>query len=203
MKSFKDYLTESKKVYKFKIKVGGSCPKNCAEQIKAALAQFQVESCGAGKSVPIQEHHAEFPEHKNIEMTIFEVTTCYPATSLQIRNKVAEALNIAHSLVKVKTPADEKEHAINHAHDNPTGEALLGKPYESSNNSSMYGEQYVMNFLKELSKDKKTGHEVEGSNSELFPKTGKAKIQTEESVKEKASRSPVAKRPEDVAKKVF
>ena len=61
-----------------------------------------------------------------------------------------------------------------------------------------------MSFLKELSKeDRKLGKEVEGSNEKLFPKTGKVKTQTEESIKEKASHSPVAKRPEDVVKKVF
>jgi len=204
MKSFKEYLTESKKTYEFKVKIGGTCPKNCAEQVKAALAQFHVESCSAGKGVPIQEHHAEFPEHKNIEMTIFEVCTSYPATSLQIRDKVAEALNIAHSLVKVKTPADEKEHAINHAHDHKSGKATLGTDYEASNHQDLVGEKHMMSFLKELSKeDRKLGKEVEGSNEKLFPKTGKVKTQTEESIKEKASHSPVAKRPEDVVKKVF
>jgi len=174
MKSFKEYLTESKKTYEFKVKVGGACPKNCAEQIKAALAQFNVESCSAGKGVPIQEHHAEFPEHKNIEMTIFEVTTSYPATSVQIRSKVAEALNIANSLVKVKTPAEEKEHAINHAHDQASGESLLEKPYEESNHQNLVGEKHMMSFLKELNKeDKKTGKAVEGANEKMFPKTSK------------------------------
>jgi hypothetical protein len=174
MKSFTEYLTESKKVYEFKVKVGGTCPKNCAEQVRAALAQFKVESCSAGKSTPIQEHHAEFPEHKNIEMTVFEVCTSYPATSLQVRNKVAEALNIANSLVIVKTPADEKEHAINHAHDQKSGKAVIGTDYEASNHQELVGEKHMMSFLKELNKqDKKTGKAVEGVNEKLFPKASK------------------------------
>jgi hypothetical protein len=204
MKSFKEYLTESKKVYEFKIKIGGTCPKNCAEKIKSALAQFKVESCSAGKSTPIQEQHSEFPEHRNIEMTVFEVCTSYPATSLQIRSKLAEVLNIANDLVKVKTPADEKEHAINHAHDHKSGEAVLGKDYEASNHQDLVGEKHMMSFLKELSKEeRKLGKEVEDANDKLFPKTGKVKTQTLESNKENASHSPVAKRPEDVVKKVF
>ena len=55
MKSFKEYLTESKRVYEFKVKIAGNCPKDCASQIKTALSQFHVESCSAGKSTPIQE----------------------------------------------------------------------------------------------------------------------------------------------------
>jgi dissimilatory sulfite reductase (desulfoviridin) alpha/beta subunit len=34
MKSFKDYLTESKKTYDFKVKIAGDCPKDCVKKIK-------------------------------------------------------------------------------------------------------------------------------------------------------------------------
>ena len=107
-------------------------------------------------------------------MTVFEVCTSYPATSAQIRSKVAEALNIANSLVKVKTPADEKEHGINHANDHKSGESLLEKDYEASNHQNLVGEKHMMSFLKELGKeDKKTGKAVEGANEKLFPKQAK------------------------------
>jgi hypothetical protein len=174
MKSFKEYLTESKKVYEFKVKIAGECPKDGQAQIKAALAEFHVAEVSAARRTPIQERHSEFPEHKNIQMTIFDVTTTYPANSMQVRERVASGLGMAQANVKVKTIGEEAEHVINHQHDEQTHEAILGTDYEDSNNSDMYGEKYNMRFLKELSKtDNKTGKEVEGVNEKLFPKTSK------------------------------
>ena len=74
MKSFTEYLTESKKVYEFKIKVAGECPKDCASQVKKALAQYKVEKCSAGKSTPIQETQEEFP---GLEISHFKYTETF------------------------------------------------------------------------------------------------------------------------------
>lgn len=168
MKSFKDYLTESKKVYEFKVKIAGDCPEDCSAQIKGALAQFHVATVSSGKRTPIQERHSEFPEHKNVNMTIFDVKTDYPATSLQVKDLVASSLGLAGSCVKVQNMAEEKEHAINHANDKRTGEAIVGTEYEPSNNQDLVGDEYAMSFLKELNKDKHQGTQVKGYNDELL-----------------------------------
>jgi hypothetical protein len=168
MKSFKEYLTESKKVYEFKIKIAGDCPKDCAAQMKLALAQFHVQSCSAGKGTPIQERQSEFPEHKNVGMTIFDVCTSYPATTLQIRDMVAERLGIAQANVKVRNLAEEKEYEINHANDKRSGKALIGTDFESTDNQDLVGEEYKMNFLKELNKTKNQGTQVKGFNDEIL-----------------------------------
>ena len=54
MKSFKEYLTESKKVYSFKVKVAGEVPEKFQEGLKTRLGR-----CGAIKvdkltTTPIQ-----------------------------------------------------------------------------------------------------------------------------------------------------
>jgi hypothetical protein len=168
MKSFKEYLTESKKVYEFKVKIAGECPKDCQAQIKGALAEFHVASVSAARRTPIQERHNEFPEHKNISMTIFDVTLNYPANSMQVRERVASGLGMAQANVKVKTLGEEAEHVINHQHDERTHEAIVGTDYEPSDNSSMYGEKYNMNFLKELNKEHHHGTQVKGINDKLL-----------------------------------
>jgi len=168
MKSFKDYLTESKKIYEFKVKIAGDCPKDCSAQLKAALAQFHVSSVSAGKSTPIQERQSEFPEHKNVGMTIFDVCTDYPATSLQLQDMVAAHLGVAHANVKVKSVAEEREHEINHAHDQRSGQALVGTDYEPSDNQDLVGEKHKMNFLKELGKERHQGTQVKGYNDEIL-----------------------------------
>ena len=190
MKSFKEYLTESKKVYEFKVKIAGDCPEDCSAQIKGALAQFHVASVSSGKRTPIQERHSEFPEHKNVSMSVFDVTTNYPATSLQVQDLVASGLGLTHSCVKVKNLAEEKEHEINHANDERSGKALVGTDYEPSNHQALVGEEYKMNFLKELNKDKHQGTEIKGYNDELLadsaPKHSKETPGKQVNVKTKA-----------------
>jgi hypothetical protein len=177
MKSFKEYLTESKKTYEFKVKVAGECPKNCTEQIKKALSQFHVESCGAGRSTPIQEHLVEFPEHKNTSMTVFDVSTTYPANSVQIRSAVASQLGKSESMIKVRNMLEEKEHEINHEHDELSGKAIIGTAYDPSNHQDLVGHAHKENFLKELSKVKHQGTQYKGVNDEILaagaPKTAK------------------------------
>ena len=170
MKSFKEYLTESKKIYEFKVKIAADCPKDTVTKIKAALGEFHVSSVSAGKSVPIQERHSEFPEHKNINMTVFDVTTDYPATNKQIQDKLAAVLSLAHTSVKVKNLEEEKEDEINHQHDRRTGKALVGTVQDPSDNSHLVGEKYMMDFLKELNQEKHTGTQYTGVNDEILAK---------------------------------
>lgn len=168
MKSLKEYITESKKVYEFKIKIAGDCPADCTKRIKAALGKFQVESCSSGKRTPIQETHSDFPEHKNVNVTVFEVTTCYPATSMQIREMVANCLGLTDSCVRVRNVHEEAETALNHANDEKSGEALLNKDYEKDGAQDLVGTNHAMSMLKELGKLKHQGEQYKGVNDKLL-----------------------------------
>ena len=44
MKSFKEYLTESKKTYDFRIKIAGDLPEGADKMMKTALEKFGVEA---------------------------------------------------------------------------------------------------------------------------------------------------------------
>lgn len=180
MKSFKEYLTESKKVYEFKVKIAGECPKDCASKIKQVLAQYKVESVSAGKSTPIQEFQPDFPTLKNVNLTVFEVATSYPANSLQIRSTISDGLGLTPAQVIVRTPGEEAEEAINRAHAEKTGKAVLGTDYEASNHQDVVGEKHLMSFLKELNKEKHGGEQYSGINDELLAtKSPKEKQETQ------------------------
>jgi len=168
MKSFKEYLTEGKKIYEFKVKIAHDCPKDTVAKLKAALGEFHVTSVSAGKSVPIQERHSEFPEHRNINMTVFDVTTDYPATNKQIQDKIAAVLGLSHTSVKVKNIAEEREDEINHANDQRSGKAVVGTDYEDEDHQDLVGEKRKLNFLQELTKEKHIGTQVTGYNDELL-----------------------------------
>lgn len=167
MKSFKEYLTESKKVYEFKIKIADEV-ENAAEKIKQALSKYKVESCSAGKRTPIQETVVDFPEHKNIRVSMFDVSTAYPANSAQVRAAVAEALGLTETCVKVRTPGEESEIALNHEHDEKSGEALLEKDYPAEDNQSTVGEERKMALLRELSKARHELEQYKGVNDQLL-----------------------------------
>jgi hypothetical protein len=191
MKSFKEYLTESKKTYDFKVKVAGDCPENCIDLIKEALDKFDVASCAEAKRTPIQESHADFPDYRNVHVTVYDVCLNYPATSEQVRNFVAEKINKEQSAIRVRTPHDEKEYEINHENDEKSSKALLTADYEKSNNQDLVGEKKIASFLKELSKNKTSGEQYKGVNDKILAK----KVPAEKTVKaEKASatKSPIS-----------
>ena len=84
MKKLNEYLTSSAKQYVYRVKVAGELPKEIYEKFKASLDMFDVDSCTAPKKTPIQSHPVDFPNHKNEEVSIFDVTVNYPANSEQI-----------------------------------------------------------------------------------------------------------------------
>jgi hypothetical protein len=168
MKSYKEYLTESKKIYEFKVKIAGDHPDNAVEQIKGSLSQFHCSKVSKGITTPIQERHSEFPEHKNVGMTIYDVTTDYPATSLQIRDMVATGLGVTHSHVIVRSLAEEAEHDLNHQYDEKTGKALIGTTQEPSNHGDLVNDTYKYNMLKELGKNKHNMTQIRGFNDQIL-----------------------------------
>ena len=181
MKSFKEYLVESKKIYKFKIKVVGDCPKDCAEKIKLALSEYSVASVGTAKTTPISANHKDFPEHKNVAMSVFDATTHYPATSEQILNKVAQGLGMSPGSVKVLNEKEQEEVLLNHANDEATGEAIGGTDYEKVDNQDLVGDKRLT-FLKSLKNEEKL-KQVTGTNDQLLAKTmpkADTKIKTQE-----------------------
>lgn len=168
MKSYTEYLIESKKVYEFKIKIAGDVDKDCSSNIKLALERYNVESCSAGKNTPIQESPVDFPEHKNVNVTLFDVSLTYPVTSVQVREAIAQKLGVSASCIKVRNLKEQEEDEINHKYDAKTGESLLGKDYESCDHQDLVGENQSMKLLKELTKAKHELEQYKGVNDQLL-----------------------------------
>lgn len=178
MKSFKDYLTENKQVYEFKVKIAGDCPKDCSMLIKRALSKFQVESCSSGKSTPIQETQTDFPGLANVGVTMFDVCTSYPATSLEVQNLVAEHCGVPAGCIKVRNLKEQEEEELNHANDELSGEALIEKEYDKGTGQDTVGEKHVMSLLKELNKNKVELTQYKGVNEKLLAKKAPAEKST-------------------------
>lgn len=156
MKSFKHYLTESKKVYEFKVKIAGDLPQGFDKALKLSLAKFNVESVSKATRTPIQESPVDFPQVKHKEVTVFNVGLSYPTTSPIVKQAISQILNIEESRVLVRTNSEDAEAVMNaESLLAPDGDgALLGTEYEASDNQALVGDKHAMSFLKDLGKSK-------------------------------------------------
>ena len=102
MSTFIEYLTESTKSYDFKIKVAGDLEKDFANRMEGALKKFDIQKMSAGKSTPIQSLPLDFPNLKNEAVTIYDVTTAYPASAREMKEYLADYMNVNPAMMKNK-----------------------------------------------------------------------------------------------------
>lgn len=153
MKSFKQYLTESKKEYKFRIKYAGTLTDSQVDRIEMALGKYSVTDMSKPKTTPIQEHPMDFQTLKNSEVSIVDVTVNYPSTVQVIRNELTEYAGIPGSHLVVINPEHPEEIAREEALKEQGDEeytALLDSDYPESKDEPTFGDEYNENMLKEL-----------------------------------------------------
>lgn len=165
-KTLNEYLTESKKVYSFKIKLAGDVPKEFEKEIKERLERCKVVSFDKSKTTPIQKELPEFPTLSNVEVTIYNVVLEYPITSPEIGSDI-EAIGVPAEYFKVQG-SSEPGLIDPMLTPKPTGEALLDDPdYKEANEvpvAELAGEEYNQTFLQDLAsaakeREKTLGHD--------------------------------------------
>src|SRR6056300_875013 len=102
MKSFVEYLTESKKTYDFKIGIAGELPEGCVDKLETSLQKFGVANMSSGKKTPIQERPLDFPQLSNMEVTYYEVSLNYPTTRQVLEQYIPYCcdLPVSHLIVR-------------------------------------------------------------------------------------------------------
>lgn len=152
MKSFKEYLTESKKTYSFRVKVAGDVTEEQEGHLKSMLDRFSVAEFKKVGKTPIQSLPLDFPQVKNCEVSIYEVTLDYPTTSFELTEYIANNLQVSKQRLIVRSPNEplEEYQAAKEAREG----ALLDDPnYSETQNANFddyYGAKYNTKFLKEL-----------------------------------------------------
>ncbi len=172
MKSFQEYIVESKKTYPFTIKLCGALPESSDKIMKSAMHKFTVNKLSKGKSTPIQAMPLDFPGQSNVEVHVFEVDLQYPTTSAVLTELLADNLKISPAQIRVRNPIEMAEIALNLEHNEKSGEALLNKEYETDSKAqNTVGQKSVSNFLKELTKTRVDMEEYTGVNDQLMAKS--------------------------------
>lgn len=150
MKTFKSFLTESEKTYKFFVRVAGDLPEGFVDKMERNLNKYELLKLSAGKRTPIQEKPMDFPQLQNCEVTHYDVELKYPVTSHILEYYLVNCCDISHSHITVRGEHDPIERQQSEKTD---------EPYESIlNTEDMGGESAqqdvagarVMDLLKEL-----------------------------------------------------
>ena len=100
MKSFRKYLAESVRTYRYKIRIAGETPKQFVELFKHNLQKFDPVKIGEAKTTPVQAQPHGFPDLKDQSVTIIDVEFKYPATEPMVR-QLAQLLGVDENLVRM------------------------------------------------------------------------------------------------------
>jgi hypothetical protein len=180
MKSFKDHLSESlqAKKYDFRVKVAGDFTAEQETKLKSMLERFQVNAFKKIGVTPIQALPLDFPQIKNCEVCIYEVSLDYPTTQQELTEYLSTGLSVGKQRLVVRRPGEPSEEYQTPAE--PREGALLMDPdYKEAGSPQFedyYGDKYNTGFVKELNDILKLQRKARG---EEIPTEGAAKFTTD------------------------
>lgn len=188
MKSFKDYLTESKKTYSFKIKVAGDLPEKFESKLKSALEKWSVVEMSKS-TTPVQKVPLDFPEKENMEVHIFEVTLEYPVTDQILHSFIAEKTEIFSSCLKVRNANDPLEDYSKEPDSKYTVKLTSELENPHPDTQKLVGEQGKLNFLSSISKNRPSMEPYKGINDAILAKNIPSEKDTSVKSDDKAAHS--------------
>ena len=166
MSTFTQYLAESSKSYDYKIKVAGVLADDFASKLESALAKFEVAKMSAGKKTPIMTMPLDFPHLSNEEVTIFDVTTNYPASSNVMKEYLSDLLGVNASKIVVRKPGEPTEEYQDNmqvAQKSEYVNKLMDIEYKDApkvNAEDFHSAKANMGLLKELLKDREVNKDA-------------------------------------------
>lgn len=155
MKTLKEYLSESKKVYPFKVKVAGDLPEDFQKTLKERLGSCNPAIVEKSKT-PIQAKPLDFPTLSNLEVHTFEVVCEYPITAPEIADQIKSLIPESHFRVRNGGDPGETEHSVYDIE--PTGKSLLEDPklgVDNHKSKDYFGDNFNTSFLRDLSRASK------------------------------------------------
>lgn len=155
MKTFVEYLNESKKTYAFKIGVAGELPENFASTMETALQKYNVVKMTAGKSTPIQERPLDFPQLKNMNVTYYEVDLSYPTTSQVLQEYIGQCCGVKQSHLIVRNPTEPQELYQQETEEDEYIAKLTVEDMGGESAQQSVGSNRVMDLLQELESARK------------------------------------------------
>lgn len=161
MSTFKKYVCETKREYKYTIKLAVcEVTEDHIDAIEGCLLKYKLVSATPFRNTPIQESPLDFPSVKNCAVYSSDIVLNYPGSVDFLRNLISGALNLPLSHVVIYTENDprqvENDLFVQRTSDEfkKNYTPVLGSEPPAAENIP-YGEEYNMTFLKELEKVRK------------------------------------------------
>lgn len=180
MKSFKSYLTESTKVYEFRIKLACEMDKETEGKLKAALEAYQLDSFKAGTRLPIAEH-IDFPQCGPTEVNVYEVALHYPVIENQLRQLVTEKTGIPLQCIRVipgykTSPYEAILAGQEQSKEYKQGDAILTQEemVTEAPDQELVGDKRVPSLIKELEDTRKYKYEFAAEEGDKAKTTNDA-----------------------------
>ena len=150
MKTFKQFLTESEKTYKFFIRVAGELPEGFVDKMERNLNKYELIKLSPGKSTPITEKPMDFPQLQNCEVTHYEAELKYPTTSYILEKYLVDCCDVSHTHIVVRGEHDPVERQQSEKTDGPYESLLNTEDMGGESAQNDVGGNRVMDLLKEL-----------------------------------------------------
>lgn len=153
MKSFKQYLQESKQSYDFKIKLATELTDEQVDRVERHLVKYDVQNFSAPKKLMLQSSPIDFPTMRGIEVYVIEFTTALPASGFQIQEELKKLIGIGDGLMKVRGGHEPDE-----AEQKEVKSILEDDEYteaEKVDAKEFFGDEYNTKFVQELLKLRK------------------------------------------------
>lgn len=173
MKTLREYITESKRTYDFRVKLANcELDSDVLERIERALSAYQLADITAPKSMPITKYK-EFVALGPVSCSQFTASTNYPVISNQVRQAIHAHTHIPLQQIYVSTALEDD------MEEDPTSEKeqspILTQPeMKSASAQDSVGEKRIGSLLAELEKDKHGGEQYKGVNDDILAKSAHA-----------------------------
>jgi hypothetical protein len=197
MKSFRKYLAESVRTYKYKIKIAGEAPKNFVEMFCHNLSKFDPVKVGEPKSTPIQKDPHGFPGLKDQSVTIIDVEFRYPATEPMVK-QMAQLLGYDENMVRmVQSTYDDNNQKEAEMFANQVSHSPLLTHEDLEDNGKEAGKDYADSYLSSIKKQE-AGKNITNSFAGKTEKSSYDPFSKKDSEKGMGIKSPMSsmKRPD-------
>jgi len=164
MKSFTEYLTESKRTYTFKVKVAGELTTEQEGSMRTLLDKFKVVDFVKTGVTPVQALPLDFPRIQNSQVSIYEVALDYPVTSSELTNYLGNGLRINEQNIVVRRPGEPSEQ-YQEPGEKREGALLNDPDYKEAGSPKFedyYGDKYNVSLIKTLNDDLKAQNKARG-----------------------------------------
>jgi len=162
MKSFKQYLQESKQSYKFRVKLACEPSSEQMDKIEGHLTKYDVESISAPKKLMLQSAPYDFPQLRGYEIHVVEFTTARPVSAYQVGIELQNIIGLGDGMLKVRSehePLEKQEMEADGVDDEGRPVLLADADYseaEKIDGADYYGDKYNTKFVQELLALRKT-----------------------------------------------